>query len=412
MSWDFYGHTTIGGTQRFEQNTIGGTDYECETVRQPNDPLPVNNVCGLNPWRFYQERRITIAKQALVYPDGFIDQLGANDSMRIIAFSADRIDTTSGWSSDKSVLKSTVMNTGKYNNDRYRTSGGDASARAMLTARQIWETQPPTAPNGQPYRQVTIFITDSVAYAFLNGTKNTALDVCPEFHGDVRATDTARCQVDLPSYPINSNGRRPITELIAQASGIKTTYPNMQLYVVALASVDLLGLDEVASTPNMLYQVPTPADLAPALEAIHSQVMASFGSTCISASGNQWLDHIDATHAADSPPFDLPSGTYGNVYIYRDGDDTPFATAPITQDTSGKLTFTTSGLVPGTYHTQAYLAYKGDDQVSRQYNWMIDPNTLQGSSSATFQIAAGDAGETLPLDRLFLDLRPENSVCP
>src|SRR4029079_14504077 len=107
------------------------------------------------------------------------------------------------------------------------------------------------APNGQTYRKVTIFITDSVAYAFLSGKINTALDVCPEFHGDVRATDTARCQIDLPGYPPHSDGQRPGSALVNQAGTLKATFPDMQLYVVPLANVDSLGLDQVASTPNM-----------------------------------------------------------------------------------------------------------------------------------------------------------------
>jgi hypothetical protein len=164
----------------------------------------------------------------------------------------------------------------------------------------------------------------------------------------------------------------------------------------------------------MYYQTPQTSELVPVLDAIQSQLDASSGSTCTPAGGDQWIDYVDAAHTADSPPFDLPSGTYGSVYLYSDGSDTPIASVPITQDAeTGKLTFSASGLMPGSYRVQAYLAYKGEDQTSRQYDWMVDPNTQQGATSTTIQLGAPQQpGETHVLDPLYLDLAPSVQVCP
>jgi len=254
MSWNFDGQGSDNGTTHFEANTSGSyTNIQCESTLAN----PVNVACGggpSDPWWKVTERRIYVAKQALAGAGGFIDNMRASDSMRIISFSGSGINKRPNWTSDKTALKDTVMNAGKYNNDRYLTSGGTPGPQALKAAGEVLSSSPPPAlPGGQDYKHVVIYMTDGVANVFLNGTTNYATDVCSQYHGDNRALNDAWCQYDKEGYKAASNGPRPISAMILEAGKIKTANPEMQLFTIAVAQVNPLGLDEVATSPKYLY---------------------------------------------------------------------------------------------------------------------------------------------------------------
>jgi hypothetical protein len=411
MSWDFNGY-----------GTVGGQDYQCESPNNPNPlNLPYNPNCdgGISSsWKNENERRIWVAKNAIF---NLINTMGPNDMMRVIGFSTSQSGNavaSSSWvvvsdQAAKNALITTVKNMGMYNSDPYRTSGGTPGPQALNKAAKMFLASNgyiPTAGNGQSFKPVVIYLTDGAANVFLDGTSNTARDICGSISPSQALETADPCQIGVT----NTGKVRPISAMIDIANNMRTALPNLNIYAIGLAQAPATGLPNVASTPSMFYQTPQTSDLVPALDAIQSQLNASSGSICTPAGGGQWIDHIDAAHTADSPPFDLPSGVYGSVDIYQEGSNTPVASVPITQDAdTAKLIFSASGLAPGSYRVQAYVGYKGNDQASHPYNWMVDPNTQQGAISTTMQLGSPQQpGETQVLDPLYLDLSPSVQLCP
>ncbi|HEU5013208.1 MAG TPA: hypothetical protein VFT66_11790, partial [Roseiflexaceae bacterium] len=176
MSLDYVGHGTIGATHYIQADSTGGTDYLCEIndFTPPNDPYPFNPGCngggGEVAWRHYQERRIYSTKVALY---SLVDAMNPSDTMQVIAFSSaittyTQLQPASGWSRDRTSLKSSISMAGAYKNDSYRTSGGTPAANAFKKAREVLSTAPHTAPDGQIYHQAVIYIGDGMANYFLD----------------------------------------------------------------------------------------------------------------------------------------------------------------------------------------------------------------------------------------------------
>ncbi len=418
MSYDFAGHGTIGGTVGVGQDTVGGTDFQCQP-NQPSEPLPYTDTCagGENaPWRHYQERRIYIAKLA---NDKFIGQMNVYDAMRIVAFSSDlpgMAVASAHWSSDKQTLKRDVWTLGSYQNDPYRTAGYASIASGLQKTRDLLTTAPAVGPNGQPYKLVVILLTGSVANVFLDGTLNTARDICGALTVQ-QALETASCQIGMTAAP--DSQLRPISAMVDVANTMKQANPNLTTYVVGLANVDATGLGQVTSDMSHFYVATQPSLLSAVLDNIQSQVA---NSTCIPAGGSQWIDSVDAAHLPSGLP--MPDDTVvGYTYIYQENSATPLFVLPIQRDpATDKISFLlpppdashpTAGIAPGTYEMMAYVGYKGDDQITRLYDWLINPNTLSGASRIRFSVtSAGLGGPIIPLDPLFLDLPPTAHVCP
>ncbi|KPV53572.1 hypothetical protein SE17_08870, partial [Kouleothrix aurantiaca] len=171
MSYNFAGY-----------GTRNDADRRCEAYppeTSTSDPGCDGGVSSA--WKVPSERRVYVLKQALIT---FIDQLGPNDPMRIIAFAgglSGHVAASSGWSTDKAVLKQMALDAGALENDPYRTSGATTAAEGMQAARTVLaESPPPATPNGEAYRTQVIYITDSIPNIFLDGTHNDALDICPQ----------------------------------------------------------------------------------------------------------------------------------------------------------------------------------------------------------------------------------------
>jgi von Willebrand factor type A domain len=418
MSWDFAGH-----------GTVNGTNYQCE-INTPGDPLPYygdsnNDEACPQPfdWQNVQERRVYIAKNAIF---NFINKMDANDTMRVITYTSTGnpprgvANSPAGWSGNKATLINTVRNAGARNGDPWATTGGTPSAQGLQEARRLLLASngfPAQAPNGQPYKPVVIFFTDGVANFFLDGRVNTARDVCNDMTISRAYTTPYPCQVGY-----TSNGTaRPIYAMIDQANGIKSDNPALSLYVVGLGNVPETGLDRVASDSSMFFLATAPNLVDDILTKINAQVE---GSTCTPTGGFQWIDSVDSAHTPSNPPFNLPSGTFGYVYIYEPNGAVPKYTLPIQNDpASGKLSFSipppdpanpsSTGITPGTYEMEAYIGYKGGDGVSRQYDWFINQNNLTGANRITFAVtSAATLGRSVALDPIFLDLKQAARVCP
>jgi hypothetical protein len=186
------------------------------------------------------------------------------------------------------------------------------------------------------------------------------------------------------------------------------------VYVVALAGVDSTGLTAIASAPNYPFFA---AALDPAVvPAILQEIVDSTvfqGGECVPAGGNVWVAAVDDAHLPDPiavPP--INNQIIGYVYLYdQQGNALPNGQgqAPIMRDPqTGASAYTFPNLMPGTYVMRAFLAYKGDDQITRIYNKIFDPNTATLADSRTIVVAPN--GGVIVADNLFLDLG--GSVCP
>jgi hypothetical protein len=424
MSWDFNGYGTYDGSNTGPgyESPIGiKGDVQCDSPDNPNPlNLPYTDRClgGVNSaWKNISERRMYVAKQALA---NLIDRMNLTDSMQIIAFStamAGNAEASNAWSSDKQTLINAITTLGSYQNDPYKTLGSASNVIALQKACDLLAMTPGVAPNGQPYKQVVIMLTDSVANVFLNGFTNTARDICANLSEQQALRTADPCQIGVTA----DGTLRPISAMIDVANSLKAEHPNVALYVLGLAHVDQTGLSQVASAPSLFYSVIQPAQIDAILNDIQSQ---NGSAVCTPAGGNQWVDSIDPAHLPDLSIFpNLSDTVVGYTYIYQVNSVTPLVTLPIQRDpASSKISFLlpppdqdhpNAGIAPGTYEMMAYVGYKGNDQIPRQYDYFNNPSSLNPASRIMFTItSSGLSGPIIPIDPLFLDLAPAAHVCP
>ncbi|NOK63508.1 MAG: hypothetical protein GFH27_549371n7 [Chloroflexi bacterium AL-W] len=203
--------------------------------------------------------------------------------------------------------------------------------------RKVLDEAPEQTADGRPYEKRVIFITDGVTNVFLNGQMNNARDICPEIPSN-EALNTPRCQIGT-----TANGMlRPITAMIDQSDQMKVENPGVSIYAIALAQFDTTGLNEVVSTPRMLYRASNADIVGPIIDFINVRE-----HVCVPASGDP-VDRVSEESVVDNPAaFGLPDS-----------------------DTLGYVT--EQGLAPGTYKIEGFVAYKGQDGVDRRYSWLTN----------------------------------------
>src|SRR5256885_11355944 len=64
-----------------------------------------------------------------------------------------------------------------------------------------------------------------------------------------------------------------------------------------------------------------------------------------------------------------------------------------------------SGIAPGNYEMEAYIDYKGNDGITRQYDYFINPNSLNEAHRITFALTPRSEEHTSELQS------PCNLVC-
>jgi hypothetical protein len=432
MSWDFNGYGTYDGSNGSCQtcsvsNSVKG-DVQCEATTNPNPSnLPFTDRCsgGQNSaWKNQNERRIWVAKNAIY---NFINSMGPNDMMRVIGFSGSQpgnAAASASWvvasnQAAKDGLITTVKNMGAYNNDPYKTSGGTPGPQALDKASKMFLTSNgyvTKAPNGADYKPVVIYLTDGVANYFLDGTSNTARDICGSMSVAAALNTADPCQLGTTA----GGTERPITKMITIANNMKANVNGISIYAVGLAQAPSTGLPRVANDPSMYFAANQGGYVQSILSTIQAQVT---GDTCTPSGGYAWLQQIDSAHTPASPP--APgNGVFGYAYVYDVGGGIPKYTLPIQHDAaSGNLSFAiappdpnnaaSTGITPGTYEMEAYVDYKGDDGTTRQYDYFINPNSLSESHRISFQVtSANTIGASVPLPPIFMDLQSTVSVCP
>jgi hypothetical protein len=420
MSWDFNGY-----------GTYNGRNVQCESSANPNpDGLAYTDKCdgGQNaPWHNVDDRRITIAKRAI---GEFIDGMGPDDMMRVIAFTSDSSGHAKltgyqqGWvlGTNKAKLKDVVSQAGRYNNEEYRTDGGTAGPDALYKASELFKESngyTPQAPNGQDYKPVVIYLTDGVANIFLKGGPNYAEDIpsCRDL-GRAQALNTADpCQVGHTA----SGTSRPIQAMIDVAADMKADVESLSIFTIGLAQTTQTGLRAIATEPANFFPADEGFKVADVLSQIQHKVE---DTTCLAGGGYSWINSIDGAHT----PAPMPApGVYGYVRIFEPGKTTPKHVLPIEHDTSitnnGQLGFSipppdpnnpsSVGVTPGIYDMDAYVLYKGNDGATRSYDRFYNPDSTQLTPRRTFTVSpAATIGSSVALAPIFMDLKDGASICP
>jgi hypothetical protein len=356
-------------------------------------------------WSPTSERRIVISKNAI---KAFVDQMEPNDSMRIVTFTGGpisrpdnqravneltRVLPTAGWSSDKVALKSAVDS---ISND---TNGRTPSAVGIARGAEVYANAP-TQVNGQTYRRVAIFLTDGVANVFRDGSTERYTDGC--------GSEIANCNTGYTSGGV----AKPIQAMIDGSDALKQF---AQVYVIALAGVDETGLPSVAQAPNPPFfnSARNGADLQGIFDDIRTDVQEG---DCIPTGGDSWERTMTDAQVGDVAP---PQGplTYpvvGKVYLTnQDGRPLPNGGVGLIQVNaqSGNMVYRFDNLAPGTYQMEAFVAYRGNDNVSRPYRLIWNRHTGTLDTSWTFTVNPSSAlGTVIPIETLHLDLA--GSVCP
>ncbi|KAB8139923.1 VWA domain-containing protein [Chloroflexia bacterium SDU3-3] len=371
------------------EGTLSGANVRCESLSPSALPYSTQCTGGANAaWHEPTERRIYKAKQLV---NELIDQLHPNDSMRIIAFSSGRgysgntqVLPASGWTSDAATLRSIVLQAGMYANDPYRTQGGSAHAQAISKALQVLQVAPTTAPNGETYRPVVMFIADGPANVFLDGTTNYARDVCPDLTRQA-ALDNTECQI---GYSNEHQQYRPITASLIEANNIKVAIPSVQIYTIPLLTYQELGMENIASTFSNTYFYNTPQIIS----TIMSDRRAP-SDVCIEHVSSEWVSSIDAAHTPALDP-----ARWNKVHLFRASDNTYMGESAITADPqTGQLRYSFSNIPDGDYLVRASVGYKSEDGISRVYQSVGLAPEASGAERVPLTISGSTTAQPLYL---------------
>jgi hypothetical protein len=399
MTWNFAGYGKSNGQSSGSNVLCTGANAGCSGVA--------------NAWWPVDQRRIYIAKNAI---KSFIDQMAANDSMQLVSFSGgpfspgsnskainDLTDIypTTGWSSDKAVLKKAVDDAGKMNGNPYLTEGRTPSAVGLARGTQVFNSAPTKEPvSKEIYKRVVIFLTDGVANVKRDGAGtayNTSIGC---------GSEVASCNV---GYETNGDAK-PITAMGIEASTLKQG--DKTLYVIALAGVDATGLKNVASAPNApFYSTSTTgSDLQQIFDDIAEDV--KYGD-CIPDGGNVFEKTMKEEQVGVVPtdPLSFPVVGYATLKT-SNGGTLPNGKVQIRVDTNtGKLMYAYNDLAPGTYQLTAFVGFKGEDNISRIYSQIFNPATETTDTALTINVDPSTAlGTIIPQKTVYLDMA--GSVCP
>jgi Flp pilus assembly protein TadG len=390
MSWNFAGQAGSRGNTTQCTGTTFSTSSPC-----------------MGGWTPKSERRIVISKEAI---KAFIDNMQLNDTMQIVTFTGGPISNpgnqralneltevlpSTGWTSDKTALKNAV------NSISDDTDGLTPSSAGIARGTAVYEDAPDQAPNGQTYRRVSIFLSDGVANIFRDGSQQNYQAPC--------GPDVASCNTGYTT----SGVAKPIQAMIDASDSLKQF---AQVYVIALADVDETAFPSVASGPNAPFY--SLARTAARLDAIFRDIATDVQEgDCIPTGGNTWKSTMTDSQVGDVAP---PQGpltypTVGKVYL-RDQNGQALPNGQGVRDiqvdpSSGNMIYRFDNIAPGTYQMEAFVSYRGNDDVSRSYKLIWNQHTGMLDQSWTFSVNPSNAlGTVLPIETLHLDL--SGSVCP
>ncbi len=356
---------------------------------------PRIEVTGTGPnywWSVEQERRITVAKNALealvrstnMPGNAEYDSSRPPDRMALVWYTHEvpstYVSNFSGnpFSNTPNQLITAIRNAGRYNNDPYRTNGGTNGAAGLYRASLILNNAPRTVThNGQTweYKRAVIFVTDGVSNQLFNPNANNlrygTSDQGTYPNGHVCRTplvvEMANCQTTefggrtIRSGSIPAGLDRPISQAV-QVSRNTLQANGVEVYAVALSNIPETGLrDGIASFPSYFFsarELQRDANGRTNVDAIMLAINTQIESgLCEPRADAAWTNVIPPAHFQSVGSLQYP--TVGEVLLTDQSTGTQYR-APILADQSrgGALSYRFERLPAGSYRVQPYLFYR------------------------------------------------------
>ncbi len=357
------------------QGIRGGTITQCT-----NGPAgaPANQNCG-NPdsaWNVQQERRIYVAKQAMItlaneanlLNSASYDPTKPFDQISLVWFNESMRGSTN-FSNNANTVINSILNAGKARNDPYKTEGGTNGAAGLFQASRILGTAPKkTTELGREweYKQAIIFVTDGVSNHFFNapntnsaGQSGAGTYANGHFCGTLGATVLENAQCQTTDFGGKRNGMdRPITQM--ENVSKELLKPISDVYVVALSDIPATGLRTgVASVPAYFFAAKSlekDADGKTNVDRIFELINENVqNDVCLPGLDNQWRGTIPPSHFQSVGNLSYPN--VGEVILTDISTGTRY-TSYITAGTNGQLVYRFSDLPRGSYRLTPYLFYR------------------------------------------------------
>lgn len=379
---------------------------------------PPNQNCGQpgNAWPVLEERRIYVAKQAMMTlareanlrnspnydPTKPLDQIALvwwNESVR----------GSTAFMTDANQVINAILQAGRANNDPYLTSGGTNGAAGLFRASQIITQAPKqTTELGRTweYKQVVIFVTDGVSNHFFRapslgsqGQSNEQSFPVGSYCRSLRASvvEDAPCQTtEVGGVHPTTGMDRPITQM--ENVSRELLKPFADVYVVALSDIPATGLRTgVASVPSFFFAAKDlerdasgKTNVDKIFELINQNVQ---NDVCLPGLDNQWRDMVPPSHFQS-----VGTLTYPNVgeVILEDMTTGTRLRTPIVADTNGRLTYRFTGLPYGTYRLTPYMFYRHPldppGALPRRYSLIESAGMTTSDMTVTIQASAQRPG--------------------
>ncbi len=357
---------------------------------------PRIEVTGTGPnywWSVVQERRITVAKNALealvrstnMPGNAEYDPSRPTDRMALVWYDHEvpssfvsNFGSNQNFSNNTNALITAIRNAGMYNNDPYRTEGGTNGAAGLYRASLVLNNAPRTVThNGQTweYKRAVIFVTDGVSNQLLNRNANNlrygTSDETTYPSGHVCHTplviEMANCQTTefggrtIESGSIPAGLDRPITQAV-QVSRNDLQANRIEVYAVALSNIPDTGLrDGIASFPSYFFSARElqrdssgRTNVDSIMLAINTQIETGL---CEPRSDAAWTNVVPASNFQAVGSLQYPN--VGEVILTDQSTGTTYR-APIRADASrgGALSYRFDRLPAGSYRLQPYLFYR------------------------------------------------------
>ncbi len=415
----------------------GSRDRQCTN----GGPGVVNYNCGQPDWawRNEDERRIYVAKQALIRLIELSNFTGSADydatrpldEMSVVWFK-DKVmnNMVSNWSSDKDYLVDAVLDAGAYRGDSYKTQGGTNGGAGLYKAAQLFDArQPYTMFQGQrvDYKRVTLFVTDGVSNNFVDITDTR--DLSAGFSGNstyprghyCRSLSKIAESVECMTNEVGGTYRkgrkildRPITGMI-NVSNDYLKANDIEVFALALSYLPDTGLRTgVASFPSYYYEAPTLIEYPDGTTNV-DQIVTEISTKvetglCIPKADNAWLETFTPESVTNLPDLSYPG--VGEVFLYQ--GDQLIAKTYIEHDAEdGSLSYAFTNIPRGTYRLISYMYYRhplDPPTMARQYG-MIDRGGTETVTDITIDIPSGSQslGGVMQLP---LQLKLNGQPCP
>lgn len=271
-----------------------GRIFQCES-KDPENPqipysyevLPFKNSSGdcadgniWAPWSPVNERRAYAARNTIL---DLADNMRRDERIRVVNFNQGTGQVSPQWYGNEEAafpdFRYKVLRDNQKcpswrdtNDPCYHSGGGTNGASALLTARDLMlDADFPRDDDGKDLRRVAIYLTDGVSNRRSDNAGLSTKPACQGLLGNEKK-NTAFCQIGY-----DGSRARPITEMMEISADLhdqmdRLGYGDFALYFVAMGRVDTTGADQIATSPDMVYQAADAAQLSAFFSEIQQEV--------------------------------------------------------------------------------------------------------------------------------------------